>query len=155
MPNLEHTFIAIKSDGVQCGLVGKIIKRFEQKGFLLAAMKFLRASEEHLKQHYIDLKDRPFFPGLVKYMNSGPVVAMVWEGLNVVKTGRMMLGETNPADSKPGTIRGDFCVQVGRNIIHGSDSVQSAEKEISLWFKPEELIDYSLVLMTGYMSGDG
>ncbi|CAO2644843.1 Nucleoside diphosphate kinase B [Lemmus lemmus] len=124
MANLERTFIAIKPDGVQRGLVGEIIKRFEQK------------------QHYIDLKDRPFFPGLVKYMNSGPVVAMVWEGLNVVKTGRMMLGETNPADSKPGTIRGDFCIQVGRNIIHGSDSVQSAEKEISLWFKPEELIDY-------------
>uniref|UniRef100_A0A8C6FQL1 Nucleoside diphosphate kinase n=1 Tax=Moschus moschiferus TaxID=68415 RepID=A0A8C6FQL1_MOSMO len=100
------------------------------------------ASEELLKQHYIDLKDRPFFPGLVKYMNSGPVVAMVWEGLNVVKTGRVMLGETNPADSKPGTIRGDFCIQVGRNIIHGSDSVKSAEKEISLWFKPEELIEY-------------
>uniref|UniRef100_A0A452QIL5 Nucleoside diphosphate kinase n=2 Tax=Ursidae TaxID=9632 RepID=A0A452QIL5_URSAM len=100
------------------------------------------ASEELLKQHYIDLKDRPFFPGLVKYMNSGPVVAMVWEGLNVVKTGRMMLGETNPADSKPGTIRGDFCIQVGRNIIHGSDSVKSAEKEISLWFKPEELVHY-------------
>ncbi|KAL1777243.1 nucleoside diphosphate kinase B [Sigmodon hispidus] len=142
MANLERTFIAIKPDGVQRGLVGEIIKRFEQKGFRLVAMKFLRASEEHLKQHYIDLKDRPFFPGLVKYMNSGPVVAMVWEGLSVVKTGRTMLGETNPADSKPGTIRGDFCIQVGRNIIHGSDSVQSAEKEINLWFKPEELVDY-------------
>uniref|UniRef100_A0A671EEX7 Nucleoside diphosphate kinase n=1 Tax=Rhinolophus ferrumequinum TaxID=59479 RepID=A0A671EEX7_RHIFE len=142
MANTERTFIAIKPDGVQRGLVGDIIKRFEQKGFRLVAMKFLRASEELLKQHYIDLKDRPFYPGLVKYMNSGPVVAMVWEGLNVVKTGRMMLGETNPADSKPGTIRGDFCIQVGRNIIHGSDSVKSAEREISLWFKPEELVDY-------------
>lgn len=140
--NMERTFIAIKPDGVQRGLVGDIIKRFEQKGFRLVAMKFLTASEELLKQHYIDLKDRPFYPGLVKYMNSGPVVAMVWEGLNVVKTGRMMLGETNPADSKPGTIRGDFCIQVGRNIIHGSDSVKSAEREISLWFKPEELVDY-------------
>uniref|UniRef100_A0A8C2P9X2 nucleoside-diphosphate kinase n=1 Tax=Capra hircus TaxID=9925 RepID=A0A8C2P9X2_CAPHI len=77
--------------------------------------EMIEASEELLQQHYIDLKDRPFFPGLVKYMNSGPVVAMVWEGLNVVKTGRVMLGETNPADSKPGTIRGDFCIQVGRN----------------------------------------
>ncbi|VFV41637.1 nucleoside diphosphate kinase b [Lynx pardinus] len=142
MAHQERTFIAVKPDGVQRGLVGEIIKRFEQKGFRLVAMKFLQASEELLKQHYIDLKDRPFFPGLVKYMNSGPVVAMVWEGLNVVKTGRVMLGETNPADSKPGTIRGDFCIQVGRNIIHGSDSVKSAEKEISLWFKPEELVDY-------------
>ncbi|KAJ7315955.1 hypothetical protein JRQ81_002117 [Phrynocephalus forsythii] len=140
--NTERTFIAIKPDGVQRGLIGEIIKRFEQKGFRLVAMKFLNASEELLKQHYIDLKDRPFYPGLVKYMNSGPVVAMVWEGLNVVKTGRVMLGETNPADSKPGTIRGDFCIQVGRNIIHGSDSVESAQKEINLWFKPSELVDF-------------
>lgn len=94
-----------------------------------------RASEELLKQHCIDLKDHPFYPGLVTYMSSGPVVTVVWEGLNVVKTGRVMLGETNPADSKPGTIHGDFCIQVGRNIIHCSDSVKSAEREISLWFK--------------------
>ncbi|MDG2753943.1 nucleoside-diphosphate kinase, partial [Vibrio parahaemolyticus] len=84
---------------------GEIIKRFEQKGFRLVGLKFIQASEDLLKEHYIDLKDRPFFSGLVKYMHSGPVVAMVWEGLNVVKTGRVMLGETNPADSKPGTIR--------------------------------------------------
>ncbi|KAK6478345.1 nucleoside diphosphate kinase A 2 isoform X1 [Huso huso] len=140
--NQERTFIAIKPDGVQRGLMGEIIKRFEQKGFRLVAMKFQQAPEELLKQHYIDLKDRPFYSGLVKYMGSGPVLAMVWEGLNVVKTGRVMLGETNPADSKPGTIRGDFCIQVGRNIIHGSDAVASAEKEIELWFKPEELVDY-------------
>uniref|UniRef100_A0A8I6A4T4 Nucleoside diphosphate kinase n=1 Tax=Rattus norvegicus TaxID=10116 RepID=A0A8I6A4T4_RAT len=133
MANLERTFIAIKPDGVQRGLVGEIIKRFKQKGFRLVAMKFLQASEDHLKQHYIDLKDRPF------YMSSGPVV---WEGLDVVKTGRVMVGETSPADSKPGTVHGDFCIQVGMNIIHGSDSVESAEKEMGLWFKPEELIDY-------------
>nr|XP_008102752.1 PREDICTED: nucleoside diphosphate kinase A 2 isoform X1 [Anolis carolinensis] len=139
----ERTFIAIKPDGVQRGLVGEIIKRFEQKGFKLVAMKFMHASEDLLREHYIDLKDRPFYAGLVRYMHSGPVVAMVWEGLNVVKTGRVMLGETNPADSKPGTIRGDFCVQVGRNIIHGSDSVESAETEINLWFAPEELVDYT------------
>uniref|UniRef100_A0A8C0LI36 nucleoside-diphosphate kinase n=1 Tax=Canis lupus dingo TaxID=286419 RepID=A0A8C0LI36_CANLU len=114
MANSERTFIAIKPDGVQRSLVGEIIKRFEQKGFRLIAMKLIQASEDLLKEHYIDLKDRPFFAGLVKYMQSGPVVAMVWEGLNVVKTGRVMLGETNPADSKPGTIRGDFCIQVGR-----------------------------------------
>ncbi|KAL8163340.1 UNVERIFIED_CONTAM: hypothetical protein K2H54_018496 [Gekko kuhli] len=140
--NTERTFIAVKPDGVQRGLVGEIIKRFEQKGFRLVAMKFMQASENLLKQHYIDLKDRPFYSDLVKYMNSGPVVAMVWEGLNVVKTGRVMLGETNPADSKPGTIRGDFCIQVGRNIIHGSDSVESAQKEINLWFKPDELVSF-------------
>uniref|UniRef100_UPI0000E11DA6 Nucleoside diphosphate kinase A n=1 Tax=Homo sapiens TaxID=9606 RepID=UPI0000E11DA6 len=143
MANCERTFIAIKPDGVQRGLVGEIIKRFEQKGFRLVGLKFMQASEDLLKEHYVDLKDRPFFAGLVKYMHSGPVVAMVWEGLNVVKTGRVMLGETNPADSKPGTIRGDFCIQVGRNIIHGGDSVESAEKEIGLWFHPEELVDYT------------
>ncbi|XP_053939505.1 nucleoside diphosphate kinase [Cuculus canorus] len=138
----ERTFIAIKPDGVQRGLVGEIIKRFEQKGFKLVAMKLVHASEDLLREHYIDLKDRPFYEGLVQYMHSGPVVAMVWEGLNVVKTGRVMLGETNPFDSKPGTIRGDLCVQVGRNIIHGSDSIESAETEINLWFAPEELVDY-------------
>ncbi|XP_051968702.1 nucleoside diphosphate kinase A-like [Xyrauchen texanus] len=141
--NEERTFIAIKPDGVQRGLVGEIIKRFELKGFKLVAMKLIQASEDLLRQHYSDLKDRPFFPGLVCYMTSGPVVAMVWEGFNVIKTGRVMLGETNPIDSKPGTIRGDFCVQVGRNITHGSDSVDSANTEISLWFTPEELCDYS------------
>ncbi|NP_001279883.1 nucleoside diphosphate kinase-like [Callorhinchus milii] len=140
--NKERTFIAIKPDGVQRGLVGEIIKRFEQKGFKLVAMKFLKASEQLLKEHYISLKERPFYNGLVKYMSSGPLVAMVWEGLDAVKTGRVMLGETNPADSKPGTIRGDYCIQVGRNIIHGSDSVQSAQTEINLWFKPGEVVNY-------------
>lgn len=102
-----------------------------------------QASEDLLSKHYADLASRPFFPGLVKYMQMGPVVPMVWEGLNVVKTGRKMLGETNPADSAPGTIRGDLCIQVGRNIIHGSDSVESANKEIALWFKPEELVSWT------------
>merc|ERR1719376_118613 len=100
----------------------------------------MQASQALLEKHYADLSKKPFFAGLVKYMASGPVVAMVWEGLNAVKTGRVMLGETNPADSKPGTIRGDFAVQVGRNICHGSDAVESANHEIALWFKPEELV---------------
>uniref|UniRef100_A0A3Q2NTS8 Nucleoside diphosphate kinase n=1 Tax=Fundulus heteroclitus TaxID=8078 RepID=A0A3Q2NTS8_FUNHE len=139
----ERTFLAIKPDGVQRGIIGEIIKRFEMKGFKLVGMKMLEASEDLLMEHYIDLKDRPFFPTLLKYMRSGPVVAMVWEGKGVVKTGRVMLGETNPADSKPGTIRGDFCIDVSKNIIHGSDSVESAKKEISLWFKPEELVTYT------------
>ncbi|KAM7426051.1 Nucleoside diphosphate kinase B [Porites harrisoni] len=140
----ERTFIMVKPDGVQRGLIGDIIKRFEQKGFKLVAMKFMQASEEHLRQHYADLSNLPFFPGLVKHMASGPVVAMVWEGLGVVKTGRVMLGETDPAKSKPGTIRGDYCIEIGRNIIHGSDSVESAEKEIALWFsKKEELVDWT------------
>jgi len=134
----ERSFIMIKPDGVHRGLVGEIIKRFEQKGFKLVAMKFVWASEELLKQHYADLSSKPFFPGLVNYMVSGPVVPMVWEGKNVVKTGRIMLGETDPFKSSPGTIRGDFCIEVGRNICHGSDSVESANKEISLWFPGEK-----------------
>jgi len=143
MANTERTFIMIKPDGVHRGLVGEIIKRFEQKGFKLVAMKYMQASVAHLEKHYADLSKKPFFAGLVQYMASGPVVAMVWEGLNAVKTGRVMLGETNPADSKPGTIRGDFCVQVGRNICHGSDAVESANHEIALWFKPEELVEWT------------
>merc|ERR1719427_810625 len=98
----------------------------------------MTASKEHLENHYADLKGKGFFPGLIKYMGSGPVVAMVWQGQGAVENGRQMLGATNPADSLPGTIRGDYCIQVGRNICHGSDSVDSAEKEIKLWFKPEE-----------------
>ncbi|KAL5244377.1 hypothetical protein ACI65C_011787 [Semiaphis heraclei] len=143
----------VKPDGVQRGLVGKIIKRFEEKGFKLVAMKFMwailhmytnvLASEELLSKHYADLSSRPFFPGLVKYMASGPVVPMVWEGLDVVKTGRFILGATDPKNSNPGTIRGDLCVQVGRNIIHGSDAVESANKEIALWFSEKEVVSWS------------
>merc|ERR1712154_331100 len=146
--NRERTFIMLKPDAVQRGLVGEIIKRFEQKGFKLVAMKMMHASEELLKEHYADLSSKGFFPGLVKYMNSGPVVPMVWEGLNVVKTGRVMLGETNPAASAPGTIRGDYCIQVGRNICHGSDAVESAKKEIALWFKDEELVKWDPITLS-------
>ncbi|XDV13390.1 hypothetical protein PO909_001805 [Leuciscus waleckii] len=136
----ERTFIAVKPDGVQRRLVGEIVSRFERKGFKLVGMKFLQASEEQLRQHYRDLREKPFYGKLVKYMSSGPILAMVWQGHEVVKTARKMLGETNPADSLPGTIRGDFCVEVSRNVIHGSDSVESAQREISLWFEHHELI---------------
>merc|ERR1712212_745815 len=113
--NNERTFIMLKPDAVHRGLVGEIIKRFEKKGFKLVAMKMMHASKELLEEHYADLSKKPFFPDLVAYMASGPVVPMVWEGLNAVKTGRVMLGETNPAASAPGSIRGDLCIQVGRN----------------------------------------
>ncbi|KAB8234708.1 nucleoside diphosphate kinase [Aspergillus alliaceus] len=138
----EQTFIAIKPDGVQRGLVGPIISRFESRGFKLAALKLTSPSKEHLEQHYADLKEKPFFPGLVSYMLSGPIVAMVWEGRDAVKTGRTILGATNPLASAPGTIRGDYAIDVGRNVCHGSDSVENAKKEIALWFKPEELQKY-------------
>ncbi|XP_014666017.1 PREDICTED: nucleoside diphosphate kinase-like [Priapulus caudatus] len=141
----ERTFIAVKPDGVHRHIIGDIIKRFEQKGFKLVAMKFTQADDALLQKHYSALSKKPFFPDLIKYMSSGPVCAMVWEGLNVVKTGRTMLGATNPMDSAPGTIRGDFCVQVGRNICHGSDSVESANTEVALWFKPAELVNWDPV----------
>ena len=137
--NMERTFIMLKPDAVQRGLMGEIIERFEVRGFKLVALKFMQAGQELLETHYSDLSKKPFFPELIRYMKSGPVVPMVFEGLNAVKQGRSMLGATNPRDSAPGTIRGDLCVDVGRNIIHGSDSVESAVKEISLWFSSEEL----------------
>jgi len=135
----ERTFIMLKPDAVQRGLVGEIMERFEARGFKLVACKFMAASKELLMTHYSDLSKKGFFPELIRYMSSGPVVPMVWEGLHAVKQGRVMLGATNPKDSDPGTIRGDLCIDVGRNVIHGSDSLESAAKEISLWFRPEEL----------------
>ncbi|KEI41040.1 uncharacterized protein L969DRAFT_72734 [Mixia osmundae IAM 14324] len=130
----EQTYIMIKPDGVQRGLVGEIISRFEKRGFKLVALKLVQATKEHLEKHYEDLKEKKFFPGLVNYMASGPVICMVWEGKDVVKTGRVMLGATNPLASNPGTIRGDYAIDVGRNVCHGSDAVESAKHEIGLWF---------------------
>jgi len=142
-PERERTYIMIKPDGVQRGLVGQIISRFETKGFKLVAMKLCSPGKAMFEKHYADLSAKPFFPGLVEYAASGPVCCMVWEGANVVLTGRKMLGATKPFDSAPGTIRGDFCIDVGRNICHGSDSVESANKEIALWFKPEEAASWA------------
>ncbi|ETI24214.1 nucleoside diphosphate kinase [Cladophialophora carrionii CBS 160.54] len=135
----EQTFIAVKPDGVQRGLVGDIISRFEKRGYKLVAIKMTSPGKEHLEKHYEDLKDKPFFKGLVTYMLSGPIVAMVWEGRDATKTGRAILGATNPLASAPGTIRGDYAIDVGRNVCHGSDGVESAKKEIALWFSPEEI----------------
>ena len=140
---LERTYIMIKPDGVQRGCVGEIIARFEKKGFKLLAMKLYSPSKQLLEEHYKDLKEKPFFPKLVEHMMMGPVVCMIRQGREVVKTGRKMLGATNPLNSEPGTIRGDYCIESGRNIIHGSDSVESAQREIKLWFKPEEINQYT------------
>ncbi|KAJ8078539.1 nucleoside diphosphate kinase Ndk1 [Marasmius tenuissimus] len=143
MSKTEQTYIMVKPDGVQRNLVGKIIQRFEDRGFKIVALKMVTATTEHLEKHYADLKGKPFFPGLIKYMASGPVVGIVFEGYDAVATGRTMLGATNPLQSAPGTIRGDFCLNVGRNICHGSDTVENAKKEIALWF-PEGLNQYKL-----------
>ncbi|XP_063970585.1 nucleoside diphosphate kinase A2-like [Lytechinus pictus] len=142
--NEERTFIMVKPDGVQRGLIGDIVHRFEKRGYKLVAGKMMKANEDLLNQHYSDLKEKPFFPGLIKHIASGPVFAMVWEGKSVVKQGRAMLGETDPLKSLPGSIRGDYSIDMGRNIIHGSDSVESANKEIALWFKTDEVISYKL-----------
>ncbi len=139
----ERTFIMIKPDGVQRGLVGQIIQRFETKGFKLVSMKLMHASDAILSEHYRDLAEKPFFPGLLAYMKSGPVVPMVWEGMGAVATGRKMLGATKPSESAPGTIRGDFCIDVGRNLCHGSDSVESGIRESALWFTEAELTAYA------------
>ena len=144
----ERTFIMVKPDGVQRGLVGEIIKRFEQKGYKLVAMKMTHASEEHLKEHYAALSSENFFPGLIEYMNSGPVVPMVWEGLNIVNIACRMLGNYDPDVALPGTIRGDFSVQAYRNICHASDSQYSAKKEASFWFPDDEFVKWDPVAMS-------
>jgi len=139
----ERSFIAVKPDGVQRGIVGDIISRFEKRGFKLVAMRLIKPTKEFAAQHYKDLSKKGFFNGLCDFFSSGPVCAMVWEGRNVIATGRAMLGATDPNSSAPGTIRGDYAIEVGRNICHGSDSPKSAEAEINLWFRPEELIPWS------------
>jgi len=139
----ERSFIAVKPDGVQRGLVGEIIKRFESKGYKLVALKLLQPTKDQVEGHYDEHRARPFFPGLVSFFASGPIVAMVWEGEDVIASGRKLMGATKPKDSAPGTIRGDFAVNMGRNIIHGSDSAESAKREISHWFKPDEIVSWT------------
>ncbi len=140
---VEKTFIMIKPDGVQRGLIGQVIQRFEQKGLQLIAAKLMHIPKELAEQHYGEHKEKPFFGELVDFITSGPVMAMVWQGENAIKVAREMMGKTNPAEAAPGTIRGDFGLQVSMNVIHGSDSPESAEREINLFFKQEELLEYS------------
>lgn len=143
---MEKTFLMVKPDGVQRQLIGEIVARFEKKGFQLVGAKLMQIPTELAEQHYGEHKERPFFGELVEFITSGPVFAMVWQGENVIATARTMMGATNPKDSAPGTIRGDFAATVGKNIIHGSDSPESAEREIGLFFKEEELVDYSKLM---------
>ena len=139
---MERTFLMIKPDGVQRNLVGEIIRRFEAKGFTLVGLKLMSVSKELAEKHYDVHKERPFFPGLVQFITSGPVVAMVWEGDGVIASARKIIGATNPLNAEPGTIRGDYGVTVGRNLIHGSDAPETAQNEIALWFKDEELVSW-------------
>ncbi|MBN3958432.1 nucleoside-diphosphate kinase [Nostoc sp. NMS8] len=139
---MERTFLAIKPDGVQRGLVGEIIRRFETKGFTLVGLKFLKVSRELAEQHYGVHRERPFFGSLVEFITSSPVVALVWEGDGVIASARKIIGATNPLTAEPGTIRGDFGLNIGRNLIHGSDAPETAQQEIALWFKDEELVSW-------------
>lgn len=140
---MEKTFIMVKPDGVQRGLIGEIVSRFEKKGFVLVGAKLMKISNELAQEHYGEHKERPFFGELVDFITSGPVFAMVWEGEEVIKTSRNMIGATNPQEANSGSIRGDYAVTVGKNIIHGSDSPESAEREINLFFNENELVSYT------------
>jgi len=132
----------IKPDGVQKGLIGDIIGRIEHKGFKLLGLKIMIISPELAQKHYAEHQDKPFFGELVDFITSGPVVAMVWEGPGVIATMRTLMGKTNPAEALPGTIRGDLAISTAQNIIHGSDSPESANREINLFFSPDEILDY-------------
>lgn len=140
---MERTFAMVKPDGVQRGLAGGILARFEQRGLKLVGLKMLLIPREMAEGHYGEHRGKPFFGPLVDFISSGPVVAMVLEGKQAVTTVREMMGATDPLKAAPGTIRGSFGLDVGRNVVHGSDSPASAEREIELFFRPEELIDYS------------
>jgi len=146
MSETERTFVMVKPDGVQRGLVGEIVSRFESRGLKLVAGKFMQIDDELAREHYAEHVDKPFFDDLSEFITSGPVFAMVWEGQDAVAQVRTMMGETDPAESAPGTIRGDFGLDLGRNVIHGSDTEPgSAEREIGLFFDDEELLDYERI----------
>lgn len=132
----------VKPDGVQRGLIGEVITRFERRGLHLVGMKMLRVDRSLASQHYAEHRDKPFFEELVAFITSAPVVAMVWEGPRAVATVRAMMGATNPADAAPGTIRGDHAVSIATNVVHGSDSISRAVEEVTLFFTPQELCEW-------------
>lgn len=123
-------------------MVGEIISRFEKKGFTLKGLKLYQTPRSVAEEHYKDLSSKPFFKDLVDYIISGPVVCMVWSGKGVVKSARLLIGATNPLESAPGTIRGDFAVEVGRNVVHGSDSVENGAREVALWFGKDQVVEW-------------
>ena len=140
---MEKTLVLVKPDGVQRGLVGKIISRLENKGFKLAALKLMNVSRKLAEEHYGEHVDKPFFGNLVRFITSSPIVAMAIEGENAVQVVRTTMGLTNPQEAAPGTIRGDFGLTIGMNLIHGSDSGESAVRELDLFFGPSEILEYS------------
>ena len=139
---MEKTLVLVKPDGVQRGLIGTVIGRIESKGLKIAGLKLIHVSEELAKEHYGEHVDRPFFGDLVSFITSSPVVALAVEGDNAVSVVRTLMGGTNPQEADPGTIRGDFGMTIGMNLVHGSDSVESAERELNLFFDKNEILDY-------------
>ena len=139
---MERTFVMLKPDCVQRNLVGRVITCFEEKGYKIVGLKMLRLSREMAEEHYAEHRGKPFYEALVAHITSGPVVAMVIEGKGVIAAVRQMMGSTNPLEAAPGTIRGRFGVDVGRNVVHGSDGPASAAREVALFFRPDELISY-------------
>ena len=140
---MERTLIIVKPDGVQRGLTGEIIRRFEARGLRIIGMKFMQVSRELAERHYDVHKGKPFFAGLVQYITSSPVVVMALEGTNAVEAGRKTIGATKPHESPAGSIRGDFALEIGRNLVHGSDSVENGQKEVALWFSDSELFSWT------------
>jgi nucleoside-diphosphate kinase len=137
---LERTLFMVKPDGVARGLVGEIVTRIERRGLAIRAMRLLRVTSEQAAEHYAEHVEKPFYPGLVEFITSGPVFAMVIEGSAAVATVRGMMGATNPLDSAPGTIRGDYALEIGENIVHGSDSAANGEREIAIYFGEPDLV---------------
>ncbi len=143
---MQRTLILVKPDGVQRGLIGKILTRFEQRGLKIVALKLLQMDEKMAHRHYAVHEEKSFFAGLVKFITSGPIVAAVLEGDDAVELVRKTMGSTDPLNALPGTIRADFGIDMGRNLVHGSDSVENATKEIALFFTPEEILQYKRAL---------
>ena len=142
---MEKTFVCIKPDGVQRALIGEVIKRFENRGLVLVAAKFLSVPRELAEKHYAEHAGKPFYNGLVNYITSAPVFAMVWEGEDAIRAVRQTVGSTKPTEAAPGTIRHDFAAKTDRNLIHASDSPESAEREINTWFNPEEIVEWQQI----------
>jgi nucleoside-diphosphate kinase len=140
---VERSLVLVKPDGVQRGLVGEVISRLERRGLRLVAAKFLQVPAELAETHYAIHKGKPFYAGLISYITASPVMAMVWEGPNAVAAIRQTMGATRPWEAAPGTVRHDFALEVGRNLTHASDSVENGEAEAALWFKAEELVNWS------------
>lgn len=140
---MERSLVLVKPDGVQRGLVGEAIARFERRGLRLVAAKFIWVSKELAEAHYAEHKGKGFYDGLISYITSAPVMAMVWEGPNAIVAIRQTVGSTKPWEAAPGTIRHDFALEVGRNLIHASDKVETGEREVALWFKKEELVEWT------------